>query len=69
MDVRFHRPKTLVTLRAPKYTRKAEAALPSKNGFDKFSILLQPSATEKAMKKMEEESTMVFIVNPRANKH
>ena len=58
-----------MTLRDPKYKRKAINALPQKNGFDKFSVLLQPSATEKAMKKMEEENTMVFLVNIRSNKN
>ena len=33
----------------------------SKDGFDKYAILLRPVATEKAMKKMEEENTMVFL--------
>eukprot|EP00828_Plagiopyla_frontata_P035505 TRINITY_DN467_c0_g2_i2.p1 TRINITY_DN467_c0_g2~~TRINITY_DN467_c0_g2_i2.p1 ORF type:complete len:176 (-),score=30.05 TRINITY_DN467_c0_g2_i2:111-638(-) len=69
LDTRFHRPKTLITLREPKYQKKAIAALPQKNGFDKFSVLLSPSATEKAMKKMEEENTMVFLVNIRSNKN
>ena len=73
-----------MTLREPKYTKKAITSLPSKNGFDKFSIILSPSATEKvwliliilllilkikAMKKMEEENTMVFLVDIRANKN
>jgi len=31
-----------------------------KDCFDKFSVILRPLATEKAMKKMEEENTMVF---------
>jgi ribosomal protein L23 len=35
--------------------------LKSKDGFDKYAILLRPVATEKAMKKMEEENTMVFL--------
>jgi hypothetical protein len=34
--------------------------LKSKDGFDKYAILLRPVATEKAMKKMEEENTMVI---------
>eukprot|EP00828_Plagiopyla_frontata_P019261 TRINITY_DN2463_c0_g1_i2.p1 TRINITY_DN2463_c0_g1~~TRINITY_DN2463_c0_g1_i2.p1 ORF type:complete len:197 (-),score=38.24 TRINITY_DN2463_c0_g1_i2:186-776(-) len=69
LNTRFHRPKTLITLREPKYQKKAISALPQRNGFDKFSILLSPSATEKAMKKMEEENTMVFLVNIRSNKN
>ena len=34
----------------------------------KTSIILQPVTTEKAMKKMEDEHTMVFMVKPEANK-
>jgi len=34
----------------------------AKDCFDKFSVILRPLATEKAMKKMEEENTMVFKI-------
>ena len=67
--VRFYRPKTLQLERNPKYTRKSRAVHPVKDGFDKFSIILNPMATEKAMKKMEEENTLVFMVKSRANKN
>jgi ribosomal protein L23 len=35
---------------------------PKKDGFDKYTIIERPVATEKAMKKMEEENTMVIIL-------
>jgi len=66
--VRFYRPKTLKLARNPKYVRRASAVHPRNVGLDKFSVILSPVTTEKAMKKMEEENTMVFICDPRANK-
>jgi large subunit ribosomal protein L23Ae len=57
--VRFYKPKTLKLSRKPKYARSVRQAQPVKDGFDKYSVLLRPVATEKAMKKMDEENTMV----------
>ena len=57
--VRFYKPKTLKLARKPKYARSVKQSLPNKDGFDKYAVLLRPVATEKAMKKMEEENTMV----------
>ncbi len=47
--------------RKPKYARSFRTNAPKKDGFDKYSVILRPVATEKAMKKMEEENTMVKI--------
>lgn len=35
---------------------------------DEFSVLRFPLTTESAMKKIEENNTLVFIVDPKANK-
>lgn len=59
MKVRFYRPKTLKMKRTPTYARTVRNERPQKDGFDKYSVILRPVATEKAMKKMEEENTMV----------
>jgi hypothetical protein len=48
--------------RAPKYSKTVRSGAVSKDCFDKFSVILRPLATEKAMKKMEEENTMVIII-------
>ena len=61
--VRFYKPKTLKLARTPKYARTVKQAVPAKDGFDKYAVLVRPVATEKAMKKMEEENTMVFGFN------
>lgn len=35
---------------------------------DKYSIIKNPLTTESAMKKIEDNNTLVFLVNERANK-
>ena len=62
---KFHRPKTLRLLRTPKYSRKS---VPKVNPLDSFAILKYPLTTESAMKKIEDNNTLVFIVDTRANK-
>ena len=62
---KFHRPKTLRLLRNPKYSRKS---VPKVNPLDQYSILKYPLTTESAMKKIEDNNTLVFIVDTRANK-
>ncbi|KAK7409019.1 60S ribosomal protein L25 [Neonectria magnoliae] len=61
----FHRPKTLVVTRTPKYPRKSVPHLPR---LDEHKIVIHPLNTESAMKKMEENNTLVFIVDVKANK-
>ena len=62
---KFHRPKTLQLLRNPKYSRKS---VPKVSPLDQYSILKYPLTTESAMKKIEDNNTLVFIVDLRANK-
>ncbi|KAI6250778.1 60S ribosomal protein L25 [Erysiphe necator] len=61
----FHRPKTLQLSRDPKYPRKS---IPHQPRFDEHQIIIHPLNTESAMKKIEENNTLVFIVNIKANK-
>ena len=37
--------------------------------FDPFTVLKRPVASEKAVRLMDEENKLVFIVDRRANKH
>lgn len=68
MKTRFYRPKTLALDRKPKYARRVRSVVANTKNFDRWSIIKHPLSTEKAMKKMEDENTMVFIVDQRANK-
>ncbi|KAJ1728652.1 60S ribosomal protein L25 [Coemansia biformis] len=61
----FRLPKTLRLARTPKYTR---TATPRFAKLDQYSILRQPLNTETAMKKIEDNNTLVFLVDVRANK-
>jgi len=61
----FHRPKTLVLSRSPKYPRKS---IPHETRLDHHKVLVHPLNTESAMKKIEEHNTLVFIVDVKANK-
>lgn len=66
-NVRFYRPKTRTLSSRPKYAR-GTTVLGLANKTDKWSVLTQPLTTEKCMKKMEDQNTIVFLVNPRSNK-
>ncbi|XP_059830785.1 large ribosomal subunit protein uL23 [Hypanus sabinus] len=57
----FRRPKTLRLRRQPKYPRR--------NKLDHYAIIKFPLTTESAMKKIEDNNTLVFIVDIKANKH
>ncbi|OLL22365.1 60S ribosomal protein L25 [Neolecta irregularis DAH-3] len=61
----FRRPKTLRLPRKPRVARKSVQHLPR---LDHFRILVSPLNTESAMKKIEENNTLVFIVDIKANK-
>ncbi|QIW99590.1 hypothetical protein AMS68_005108 [Peltaster fructicola] len=61
----FHRPKTLTLSRAPKYPRKSISSQPR---LDASKIVIHPLNTESAMKMIEENNTLVFIVDVKANK-
>jgi large subunit ribosomal protein L23Ae len=64
-SVHFYRPKTLRLQRNGKFERKA---LPGRNKLDKFAILKYPLCTESAMKQIEDNNTLTFIVDLKANK-
>jgi len=61
----FHLPKTLQLSRAPKYPRKSVPHVPR---LDAGKVIIHPLNTESAMKKIEENNTLVFIVDTKANK-
>merc|ERR1712212_1093947 len=63
--VKFHRPKTLSLRRNPKYPR---VSAPQENKLDHYAVIKHPLTTESAMKKIEDNNTLVFIVDIRANK-
>ena len=63
----FRRPKTKITPRKPKYARKSVNTINTAK-LDKYSIIKNPLTTESAMKKIEDNNTLVFLVNTRANK-
>ncbi|KAE8717996.1 3-ketoacyl-CoA synthase 21 [Hibiscus syriacus] len=63
--VTFHRPRTLKKDRNPKYPR---ISAPPRNKLDQYQILKYPLTTESAMKKIEDNNTLVFIVDIRADK-
>ncbi|KAK2631270.1 hypothetical protein EUGRSUZ_L03160 [Eucalyptus grandis] len=64
-SVTFHRPRTLKKERNPKYPR---ISAPPRNKLDHYQILKYPLTTESAMKKIEDNNTLVFIVDIRADK-
>lgn len=61
----FRRPHTKILQRKPKCPRKS---VPSRPRLDRFSIIKHPLTTESAMKKIEDNNTLVFIVDLTANK-
>merc|ERR1739849_68859 len=64
-SVHFRRPKTLSLRRTGLYPRKSA---PKLNRLDQFAIIKHPLTTESAMKKIEDNNTLVFIVDTRASK-
>ncbi|EGG01284.1 uncharacterized protein MELLADRAFT_50145 [Melampsora larici-populina 98AG31] len=64
-SVTFRRPKTLQLARKPKYPRKS---VPHAPRMDAFRTLIRPLNTESAMKKIEDNNTLLFIVDLKANK-
>merc|ERR1712073_244503 len=64
--VQFKRPKTFRPARKPRYPRKST---PARNRLDAYNIIKHPLTTESAMKKIEDNNTLVFITNIKANKH
>lgn len=64
-NVHFRRPSTLRLPRNPKCPTKSSAKAPR---LDQFSTIKHPLTTESAMKKIEDNNTLVFIVDIKANK-
>ena len=58
-------PKTLSLPRKPKYPRKSVHHVPR---MDAFRTIVHPLNTESAMKKIEDNNTLVFVVDIKANK-
>merc|ERR1711928_113491 len=65
-SVQFRRPKTFRPPRNPKYPR---LSAPKRSKMDAYNIIKHPLTTESAMKKIEGNNTLVFIVHTKANKH
>lgn len=63
--VHFYRPKTLILARKPKVLSKVSKSIEGPKAYD---VIKFPLTTESAMKKIEENNTLVFIVNVTANK-
>ena len=63
--VHFYKPTTLQLPRAPNVIRKSAKGLPK---MDAYSVIKYPLTTESAMKKIEDNNTLVFIVDVKANK-
>ncbi|KAI0492047.1 hypothetical protein KFK09_026312 [Dendrobium nobile] len=61
----YHRLKTLKKPGEPKYPR---ISAPPQNKLDHYEILKYPLKIESAMKKIEDNNTLVFFVDIRANK-
>ena len=64
-SVHFRRPNTLRLPRDGKYARKS---IPNRCRMDQYAALKYPLTTESAMKKIEDNNTLVFIVHKLANK-
>ncbi len=63
--VHFYRPKTLKLPRNPKFVAKASKSAEAPKAFDTIKY---PLTTETALKQIEENNTLIFIVNLTANK-
>lgn len=61
----FYKPKTLKLARNPKV--KVSTTEPRRK-LDQYAIIKRPLTTESAMKRIEDNNTLVFIVDIRANK-
>merc|ERR1712066_25560 len=64
-SVHFKIPKTKQLARDPKCPKSVN----KQPMLDQFSIVRFPLTTKSAMKKIEDNNTLVFIVDPKANKY
>ena len=62
----FRRPKTLSLTRSPKAVVKS---VKKQSTWDKYAVVKHPLSTESAIKTIEDNNTLVFVVDRRANKH
>ncbi|KAB0396660.1 hypothetical protein E2I00_008628 [Balaenoptera physalus] len=62
----FQRPKTRQLRRQPKYPLKGT---PRRRKLDHYAIIKFPLTTKSAMKKTEDNNTLVFTVDAKLNKH
>ncbi|XP_043420338.1 60S ribosomal protein L23a-like [Prionailurus bengalensis] len=62
----FRWPKTPHLRKQPKYPQKSA---PRRNKLDRYAIIKFPLTAKSAMKKIEDNNTLVFIVDVKANKH
>lgn len=67
-NLHFHRPRTLRQERKPKFPATFSLGKPS-SAKSAYNLIKYPLTTESAMQKVEEQNTIVFIVDARANKH
>mmetsp|Transcript_21864 Transcript_21864/g.31847 ORF Transcript_21864/g.31847 Transcript_21864/m.31847 type:complete len:146 (-) Transcript_21864:65-502(-) len=63
--VHFYKPTTLKLARNPTVVKKAVKPLPK---MDAYKVIKFPLTTESAMKKIEDNNTLVFIVDVKSNK-
>eukprot|EP00457_Paulinella_chromatophora_P011238 gb/GEZN01011368.1/.p2 GENE.gb/GEZN01011368.1/~~gb/GEZN01011368.1/.p2 ORF type:complete len:168 (-),score=45.94 gb/GEZN01011368.1/:77-580(-) len=63
--VHFTKPKTKELKRNGKYPKRS---VPRRNKMDKYAVVKYPLCTESAMKQIEDNNTLTFIVDIRANK-
>merc|ERR1712202_53341 len=64
-SVKFYRPKTFRPARNPKCPKRST---PRRNRMDAYSIIKHPLTTESAMKKIEDNNTLVFVCDLKSNK-
>ena len=64
-SVHFYKPKTLRLQRNPKFERRSVAR---RARLDKFAVIKNPLCTESAMKQIEDNNTLTFIVDPKSTK-
>ncbi|XP_071068666.1 large ribosomal subunit protein uL23-like [Dasypus novemcinctus] len=62
----FRQPKMLLLRRQPKYPWKISLR---RNKLDHYAVIKFPLITESAVKKIEDNNTLVFFVDVKANKH
>jgi large subunit ribosomal protein L23Ae len=62
----FYRPRTLQLARKPEYPRSLPVFRGTK--FDSYRVIRSPLTTESAMKKIEDDNTLVFLCDPTATK-